>query len=195
MTNRSEIESRLQKAGIRPTAVRILIMDALGKLDRPISSLELEMRLDTVDRSSISRTLALLLDKGLVHTIDDGSGSAKFELCHCHSHRSLEQESSAHDCFLGHSDLHAHFHCVRCGKTVCLPDQGLYIPQLPAGYVATTANFVITGLCPDGLRRKMNKDAGGLCILPVNDWHRQEIGMRRPFVDAAGLHRRPGRNA
>ena len=121
MTNRSEIESRLQKAGIRPTAVRILIMDALGKLDRPISSLELEMRLDTVDRSSISRTLALLLDKGLVHTIDDGSGSAKF----------------------------AHFHCVRCGKTVCLPDQGLYIPQLPAGYVATTANFVITGLCPE----------------------------------------------
>ena len=108
MTNRSEIESRLQKAGIRPTAVRILIMDALGKLDRPISSLELEMRLDTVDRSSISRTLALLLDKGL-----------------------------------------AHFHCVRCGKTVCLPDQGLYIPQLPAGYVATTANFVITGLCPE----------------------------------------------
>lgn len=129
MTNRSEIESRLQKAGIRPTAVRILIMDALGKLDRPISSLELEMRLDTVDRSSISRTLALLLDKGLVHTIDDGSGSAKFELCHCHSHRSLEQESSAHDCFLGHSDLHAHFHCVRCGKTVCLPDQGLYNPR------------------------------------------------------------------
>ena len=55
MTNRSEIESRLQKAGIRPTAVRILIMDALGKLDRPISSLELEMRLDTVDRSSISQ--------------------------------------------------------------------------------------------------------------------------------------------
>ncbi len=149
MTNRSEIESRLQKAGIRPTAVRILIMGALEKLDRPISSLELEMRLDTVDRSSISRTLALLLDKGLVHTIDDGSGSAKFELCHCHSHRSLEQESYAQDCFLGHSDLHAHFHCVRCGKTVCLPDQGLYIPQLPAGYVATTANFVITGLCPE----------------------------------------------
>lgn len=152
----NDIESLLNNAGIRPTAVRILIVKELIEARYPLSSLELETLLETVDRSSITRTLTLLLDKGLLHSIDDGSGAAKFELCNdrvCRSHADHnirpheEMEESLH------SDLHAHFHCAACGKTVCLPDNCLEIPPLPEGYVATTANFVITGLCPDCSRK------------------------------------------
>ena len=142
------------------------------------------MRLDTVDRSSISRTLALLLDKGLVHTIDDGSGSAKFELCHCHSHRSLEQESSALTVFLATVICtRISIACVAARPYACLTKGFTYRsfpqatwPQRPTSSSPAFARSVQSSKVRDGLRRKMNKDAGGLCILPVNDWHRQEIG-------------------
>ena len=127
-------EQLLEHAGVRPTAMRLLIYRMLNRSKNPISSLDMEMELQTADRSTISRTLATFLDHDLVHAIDDGSGSVKYEACRSPIHH--------HSI----SDLHVHFHCTVCDKTFCLPQP---VPQviLPEGFVAEGLNYVISGKC------------------------------------------------
>lgn len=125
----------IESAGMRLTPVRLLVARAIDGAGRPVSSLELERALETVDRSSISRTLALFSAKGFVHSVDDGSGAVKYELCrHC---------GEEHD-----SDLHPHFHCVACGSTYCLDSIPVPAVDVPAGFEPHSVNYVIKGLCP-----------------------------------------------
>lgn len=132
----NDIIEMLARAGVRPSPVRTLIIKELLEADRPLSAMELEERLDTVDRSSITRSLTIFAEERLVHIISDGSGSMKYELC----------KSCTHDS--GHSDEHVHFHCRVCGQTVCLQNAPIQVPTLPQGYEPEFTTFVITGLCP-----------------------------------------------
>lgn len=137
------IDNRMQSHGVRPTAVRNLILSVLDNATHPISALDIETSLDTVDRSSITRALSLFVEKGLIHIIDDGSSSAKYEVCRAtHTHTGNDAG------FPTHEDLHVHFRCTGCGKTYCLPSP---IPAitLPSGFIPATANYIITGTCPD----------------------------------------------
>ena len=70
----------LQKHGIGTTANRIVIVKALAESDGPQSMRELETRILTIDKSVLSRTLALFRKNHLVHTLEDGDGNMKFEL-------------------------------------------------------------------------------------------------------------------
>lgn len=72
---------RLAEKGLKPTPNRILVLRELAASDHPLSLGELEIRLDTLDRSSIFRVLTLFLDHELVHSIEDGSGSLRYEAC------------------------------------------------------------------------------------------------------------------
>lgn len=128
-------EKILEGRHIRPTPNRILVVRALADAPAPVSLADLERLLDTIDRSAIFRTLNLFRSSDLVHTIDDGTGSTKYELCR-----------ATHCCSPSH--LHAHFHCTRCGATVCLNNVPIPAVNLPDGYEAQAANFVVTGLCP-----------------------------------------------
>ena len=47
---------------------------------------ELEEAIVTIDKSGISRSLALFRKCHLVHAIEDGDGNVKYELCMSHSH-------------------------------------------------------------------------------------------------------------
>ena len=49
----------LAKREIQPTAIRILVLQAMLKAGRSVSLLDLEKILDTVDKSSIFRTITL----------------------------------------------------------------------------------------------------------------------------------------
>lgn len=122
--------------GISPTPVRLLVLNCLAKCSNPVSMSEIEEFLETVDKSSISRTLTLFKEKKLVHFFDDTSGSVKFELCHCKDHDF-------------HDDSHLHFHCHKCGKTICM--NSIKIPEisLPEGYKIEKSNFIVSGICPD----------------------------------------------
>ena len=71
--------------GIKPTANRILISEEMRKAGRPMSMGELEEALESVDKSVISRTLALFRERHLVHTLHDGGDGIRYELCHSHS--------------------------------------------------------------------------------------------------------------
>ena len=115
MDNSKYIE-RLEKRGIKPTANRILVLEAMLAASRAVSLAELEGMLGTVDRSSIFRTLGHFLQNRLIHDIEDGSGSVKYEVCDSDSACSV-------------ADMHAHFFCEVCHRTYCL--KKVQIPVTP----------------------------------------------------------------
>lgn len=130
-----DYEHRLTERGVRPTAMRLLVYKELDKARHPLSLKDLEERMVTADRSTIFRTLTLLLQHHLVHGIEDGSGALKYEICHGH-----------HECTL--QDQHSHFYCEQCQRTFCLHDTPIPLVDLPQGFRATTINYMIKGICP-----------------------------------------------
>ena len=129
-------ETLLQQAGIRVTAVRLMIWKTIRQTFSGAFNLsDLESALPTVDRSTLFRMLNLLGEAHLLHSIDDGTGSRKY----CVS----DQDDSALKMH------HIHFTCRICQRTFCLTD--LHIPQvaLPAGFVAEDTDYVVKGICAD----------------------------------------------
>lgn len=129
-----ESDKILKEAGITPTAVRILVYRCLLTSLSPLSLSDLEVRLESVDKSTISRTLSLFRKYHLVHSFNDGSGSVKYELCKSTS----KQE---------HDDMHVHFRCEKCGETFCLSEIKVPQVELPEGFEAHGFNYVISGIC------------------------------------------------
>lgn len=126
----------LAQREIQPTAIRILVLQAMMKAERSVSLLDLENILDTVDKSSIFRTITLFLSHHLVHSIDDGTGSFKYAVC-----------SSSCSCEV--NDLHTHFHCERCNKTFCFTNIPTPVVNLPEGFTLSSINYVLKGVCPE----------------------------------------------
>ena len=128
--------------GVRPTAIRLLVAQALTEADGPVSLADLEARLRTLDKSTIFRTVLLFENRHLVHAFEDGSGSLKYELCPDeHNHRP--------------DDSHAHFYCTSCGRTFCLSQQvSMGGISLPDGFEPDSINLVIKGLCGKCSRRR-----------------------------------------
>ena len=58
------------KREVKPTAIRLLVLNAMLEAKQAVSLLDLETRLDTVDKSTIFRTITLFLSHALVHSID-----------------------------------------------------------------------------------------------------------------------------
>lgn len=129
------IEQALQCKGIRPTANRLLVARCLDQLHHPASMAQIEQTIDTMDRSSVFRVLTLFVEHDMVHVIDDGSGSLKYELCRGRHGHSVD-------------DMHAHFRCETCGRVFCF-DQPVPKLNLPAGFTLLTTNFVGKGICAD----------------------------------------------
>lgn len=127
---------KLKMREIRPTAMRILILKAMMQFQQAFSLLDLENYLDTVDKSTIFRTISIFLDHHLIHCIDDGSGSLKYSVC-------------SNECMCSIGDLHAHFYCTNCHKTLCL--RTIHVPTvaLPAGFTLQNINYVLKGLCDE----------------------------------------------
>ncbi|MDO6601504.1 Fur family transcriptional regulator [Arenibacter palladensis] len=131
----TEIEKTLENNGIRPTAMRILIYKFMAKKEVAIALTDIENAFVKAERTTLYRTLKTFEDKGIVHHIDDGTGISKYALCEQGCNCELDQ------------DLHLHFHCSNCDKTVCLTDHKIPHINLPNGYIAEDANLVITGIC------------------------------------------------
>lgn len=131
----SDIENILTSNGIKPTANRILVLRELEKNTHPVNLADLEKSLDPMDKASIFRVLELFAEKDIVHVIEDGSRSLKYELCHS-DHHSI-------------SDQHAHFYCEKCGSVYCLDDVKLPSIDIPEDYKVRSINFMLKGLCPN----------------------------------------------
>ena len=80
-TNRPDYTETLTRHGIRPTAVRLLIYKTALRFHDTFSMSELEDALESVDKSTVFRTLSLFAARHLLHEIEDGSGSTKYCIC------------------------------------------------------------------------------------------------------------------
>ena len=129
-----ELENKLKKRSIQPTAMRILVLQYLMQKSTAISLKDIEMDFEKADKSTLFRTLRTFEKQKLIHKIDDGSGYQKYALC-------LES------CECVPQDLHYHFHCEKCKETFCLTTHNIPSIDLPKNFVMHQANMVVKGIC------------------------------------------------
>lgn len=125
----------LTRHEIRPTAVRLLVLREIGAFRNTFSMADLEAALESVDKSTVFRTLTLFADRHLLHVIEDGSGSTKYCLCR-----------NDHAC--GVEELHCHFYCEACQKTFCLDHTHVPAVRYPAGFEVRQIDYLLKGRCP-----------------------------------------------
>lgn len=128
------IDKKLQYKNVNPTAMRELVLEILLKQKTAISLSELENKFTQANKSTLFRTLKTFEKNKIIHSIDDGSGSVKYAVCH-------------DNCECNPSELHAHFHCTKCGKTYCLNDIPVPDINLPVGFNLESVNMVVKGIC------------------------------------------------
>lgn len=131
-----DCEQRLILHGIRPTAVRLLIYKTALRFHDTFSMTEMELALESVDKSTVFRTLSLFAARHLLHEIEDGSGATKYCICR-----------NDHPC--GIDELHCHFYCEACRKTFCLDRTQIPVVRRPAGFEVRQIDYLLKGLCAD----------------------------------------------
>lgn len=133
---REEIICILEDAGVKPTSNRLLVLACLADSERPMGLVELETELETLERSSIFRVLQVLLDHDVIHSVEDGKGIIKYELCH-----------GDHCCSI--DDMHAHFYCEKCERVYCFEDVKAPQMDIPSNFQVRSVNYMLKGICPD----------------------------------------------
>ena len=131
---KTHLEELLKNKNIKPTSMRILVLEILSNEKTTLSLPELEIRFENADRTTLYRTLKTFVDKKLVHQIDDGTGSLKYALC---------QEN----CVDKHEDSHVHFLCTKCNNTYCLDDIPTPEINLPQKFTSERVNLLVKGIC------------------------------------------------
>ena len=130
------MEHLLEEHGVKATPNRLLVARALANAGRPLSLMELEAQLETIDKSAIFRTLGAFKDAHLVHVLEDSGEGVRYELCHSHH--------DDHD-----DDVHVHFYCTKCHRTYCLEDTPVPPVQVPEGYEVESVSYLLKGVCPE----------------------------------------------
>lgn len=131
----SVLEKILEAKNINPTAMRILVLDFLMHTSAAASLTDIEKGMHPADRITLYRTLKTFREKGLVHSIEDGSGSAKYALC------KSECDNSQHH------DLHVHFYCNSCKETFCLEKSVIPQVKLPSRFIVEEMSLLVKGIC------------------------------------------------
>lgn len=132
-----KVNNILSDKKVKATAVRELVLDVFLQNPHALSLSDIENILSWSDRVTIFRTLKTFEQKGIIHEINDGSASVKYALCE----ESCEETK--------HVDIHPHFHCQKCGKTVCLDIQEIKIDNIPDGLIINNYSLILNGLCSD----------------------------------------------
>ena len=131
-----DIESILQEADVKPTVNRILVLRELTKSPAPLSLGELDEKIGTLEKSSVLRALTVLLEKHLIHTVEDGRGIIKYETRSRHNGETDE-------------DMHVHFYCEKCQRLICFEDIPVPAIKLPEEYRVHAVNYMVKGVCPE----------------------------------------------
>lgn len=127
-------ETELAEAGVRVTAVRLLIWRTLReRMTDAFSLSDVQDILYTIDKSTLFRALTLFAEQGLLHSIDDGSGMQKYCVCRCDGHE--------------YHHNHVHMTCVRCHKTWCIEDVEIPVVPVPDDFEVLERQYVVKGVC------------------------------------------------
>jgi len=136
---KSDLDSQARKilraAGLYCTRGRVTILKVLMKIGKPLSQEQIAERSgkQNFDKVTIYRTLASLLQVGLVHKAFMDKRAWHFELAdHCTE-----------------SQCHPHFTCTNCGDTHCLTGVSLPMAKSPhKGFIIHRQQVRLEGLCP-----------------------------------------------
>jgi Fur family ferric uptake transcriptional regulator len=129
-----QAEHILSESGIRPTAIRLMVLKEIIEHERAFTLADMEQRFATLDRSTLFRTLTLFVKHNLLHEADNGSGSKLYCPCECQHEQ--------------HHTPHLHFICTSCHETYCIKDIDLSVLPQPEGYKVEEVNLIMKGLCP-----------------------------------------------
>lgn len=134
----SQIIEILNNHKIKPTAMRMLVLEQLYLSKKHLSLSEIEIELYPADRVTIYRTLQTFVKKGLAHSVDSAQSGAVYGLCHddCNAER--------------HNDEHPHFICENCHAITCTDDFVYTLRNKTANsaYEVHKVEITIKGLCP-----------------------------------------------
>ncbi len=130
-----KLESTLTQHRIRPTAMRLLVLEYLLDKERAISLTDIYEAFEKSDRVTLYRTLKIFEDNGLVHSINDGTTTPKYALC-------SDACNGEH-----HDDAHIHFHCDKCRQTYCLPKFRIPGFDIPEHFKKREVNLIVSGIC------------------------------------------------
>ena len=129
------IEQVLESKNIRITAMRMLIYKFLFEKEVAVTLSDIENAFEKADRTTLYRTIKTFEEKDIVHQIDDGTGITKYALCEKDCNCEIE------------TDLHLHFHCTNCNKTICLTENKIPKITVPDGFISENVNLVVKGIC------------------------------------------------
>jgi len=131
----NRIDTILTGAHLRRTAPRIAVLSVLFDAAAPITQEEIAAALGRAapNKVTIYRTLETLLAAGIVHKAFLHNRTWHFEL--------------AHNCTA--AQCHPHLTCTNCGRTHCLPDLEIPMPQTRyRGFIIHRRQTRLEGLCP-----------------------------------------------
>ncbi|MCI5057579.1 MAG: transcriptional repressor [Flavobacteriales bacterium] len=127
----------LKQKAVRITPMRQLLLEYFLQNNGTFGLIELESVFPKSDRITMYRTLKTFEEKGILHSIHNGTSEVKYALCdeHCTP--------------MHHVDQHPHFHCEKCKQVTCI--DSLVIPkmELPNDYIQKEITIMIKGICPD----------------------------------------------
>ena len=133
-----EIRTKIRERGLRATAPRVAVLQALAKMGRPATHAEIAADLgpEGWDRATVYRNLVDLTEAGFVRRIDMGDHLWRFE---------LQDERNVHA-----ASEHPHFLCDSCGEVACLPkDAVLLTPsaRAPRALKKKNVQIQVKGRC------------------------------------------------
>lgn len=132
-----EAHKILEQKAVRITPMRQLILEYFLENEGVFGLLELENDFPKSDRITIYRTLKTFEEKGILHSINNGTKEIKYALC--------DEYCTA----IAHADQHPHFECEQCEKITCIDSQVIPKVELPKGYLQKETTMMIKGVCPD----------------------------------------------
>ena len=131
------VEAILEKQNIRITPMRQMLLEYYLENESAFGLLELENAFPNSDRITIYRTLKTFEEKGVVHSINSGSGEVKYALCNEYCNSTV------------HIDEHPHFQCERCNRVTCIDSALIPKVDLPEGFLQKESSMMIKGICSE----------------------------------------------
>jgi Fur family transcriptional regulator, ferric uptake regulator len=111
----AEAKKRIRDLGLRVTAPRLAVLQAVAEAERPLSHAEVVERLESnvvLDRATVYRNLVALVGVKLLRVASHAGGICRYELA-------TDDEHLAHP----------HFLCDDCGVVSCLPETEVVTPK------------------------------------------------------------------
>lgn len=130
---------------VKPTPMRMLVLEQMLKQTASLSLSELEHLLYPADRITIYRTLQTFVKNGIAHAIDTANNGSVYALC---------ADGCNHQ---AHIDQHPHFICENCKKISCCTDFIFTLQQKPntPEYIINKVEMTLKGLCSDCTKKQI----------------------------------------